>query len=144
MPRATPEWIARTTDTPIPPRVRLRVFVRFHGRCDCGCGRKIHAGEAWDCDHVVALCNGGENRERNLHPLLLAHHLTKSAVDVAEKSHIAARKAKHLGLRRSSKPLPCGRLSGTSKTMLRGVVPRRTQAEKHRETMAARKIGDGL
>lgn len=142
MPRAVPEWIARSPDTPVPARVRLRVFERCDGRCGC-CNRKIRAGESWQLDHVLALINGGENRESNMRPLLSAHHEDKTAADVAEKSHVAARKAKHLGLRRASKPLPCGRASGSSKTMLRGVVARRTQAEKHRDTMAARKIGDG-
>src|SRR5579864_7834527 len=88
-PRSLPEWSA-PPDTPVPPRVRLRVFDRYTGRCQCGCRRKIAAGEAWQCDHIVALINGGENRENNLHPLLVAHHADKSLADIAEKAKIAS------------------------------------------------------
>lgn len=41
-----------------------------------------------------------------------------------------------------SRPLPCGRDSPTSKTMQHGVVPRRTQVEKRRETMERLGRGD--
>ena len=38
--RTVPEWIGKTPDTPAPPRVRLRIFETFGGRCAI-CGRKI-------------------------------------------------------------------------------------------------------
>ena len=43
MPRSVPEWVGRTDDTPVPPRVRLRVLERFGRRCDPthGCGRPL-------------------------------------------------------------------------------------------------------
>lgn len=63
--RTLPEWIGATPDTPIPPRVRLRVFEAHGGVCYLS-KRKIRAGEKWQADHVVALINGGENRESNL------------------------------------------------------------------------------
>ena len=66
MSRSVPEWIGATDDSAIPPRVRLRVFEAHGGVCHLS-GRKIRAGEEWDCDHVKALINGGENRDITIH-----------------------------------------------------------------------------
>lgn len=96
MSRSLPEWIGATPDTPIPPRVKLRVFERHGGVCHLS-GRKIMPGEPWDCDHVKALINGGENRENNLAPALRDKHREKTAEDVAEKSHVYRMSAKHKG-----------------------------------------------
>jgi 5-methylcytosine-specific restriction enzyme A len=71
MARTLYEWIGKTDETPVPPRVRLRVLQHFGRRCDHvndGCGRDIRPGDAWSCDHIEAI-NGGPNRESNLHPL---------------------------------------------------------------------------
>lgn len=97
MARSTEEWIGKTDDTPIPARVRLRVFEAHKGVCHIS-GRKIAAGEPWDCDHVVALINGGENRESNLAPALREKHREKTAEDVAIKSKTYRQRAKHLGI----------------------------------------------
>lgn len=98
MSRSTPEWIGKTDDTPVPPRVRLRVFEAAGGVCHVA-KRKIRGGEPWECDHVLALINGGENRESNLAPILKEKHKVKTAADVAEKATIARRKAKHHGIK---------------------------------------------
>jgi 5-methylcytosine-specific restriction enzyme A len=100
--RDVPEWIGATPDTPVPRRVKLRVFEAHHGRCHIT-GRKIMAGDLWDIDHVIALINGGENREKNLAPALRDKHLEKTAVDVAEKSKVARMRAKFLGIHPKSK-----------------------------------------
>lgn len=98
MPRALPEWIGKTPDSPAPPRVRARVFLAYDGRCHWS-GRKIGPGDEWDLDHVRALINGGENRESNLAPILRGKsHKEKTAADVAEKSKVARIRAKHLGV----------------------------------------------
>jgi 5-methylcytosine-specific restriction endonuclease McrA len=99
MKRSVPEWIAKKPDAPIPPRVRLRVFEAHEGRCHLS-GRIIRAGEAWDCDHVIALVNGGEHREANLAPALRDLHRVKTASDVAEKSRVSRKRQKHLGIKR--------------------------------------------
>lgn len=98
--RTLPEWIGLSPDAAIPPRVRLRIFDRYDGRCCCGCGRKIMAGEKWQCDDRKALINGGERRESNLWPLLTEHHKIKTRTDVAIKSKTYKRRAAHLGLKR--------------------------------------------
>lgn len=102
MSREVPEWIGANDDTPIPPRVKLRVFERYGGVCYLT-GRKIRPGDQWDCDHVVALINQGENRESNLAPALKEAHREKTKADVAEKSKVARMKAKNLGLWPKSK-----------------------------------------
>lgn len=96
MSRQVDEWWGATDDTPVPPRVRLRVFEAHGGRCHLS-GRKIMPGEAWDLDHVIALINGGQHRESNLAPALKAPHREKTAEDVALKSKLYRIRAKHTG-----------------------------------------------
>lgn len=96
--RSVPEWIGKSNDEKIPPRVKLRIFERAGGKCHIS-GRIIRAGEAWDADHIIALCNGGEHRETNLAPALTDKHREKTKADVAEKAAIYRKRAKHFGLR---------------------------------------------
>jgi len=121
--RSTEEWIGRNDDDGPPPRVRLRVFERNAGRCYI-CTRQIRAGEYWEADHVIALCNGGENRERNLRPICRNCCKSKTAIDVAEKSKVAHIRSKHLGIRRTSRPMDGSRKSRWKKKMSGEVVAR--------------------
>lgn len=100
--RSTEEWIGSTPDAAIPPRVRLRIFERHEGRCYLS-GIKIMPGDKWDCDHIVALCNGGEHRESNLAPALRDKHREKTAADVAERAKIDRIRKKHFGIKERSK-----------------------------------------
>lgn len=101
--RSVIEWVGATPDTAIPPRVRLRVFERDDGRCQCGCYRKVRPGEKWQTDHTQALINGGENRESNLRTVLAEHHQEKTAEDVAEKSYVYSVRKRHYGIRAPSR-----------------------------------------
>lgn len=94
--RELPEWIGATDDEHVPNRVRIRVFDAFKGICAGECGGKIRG--AWEIDHIVALINGGENRESNLQPLCVECHAVKTSGDLAEKSKTYRIRAKHLGL----------------------------------------------
>jgi 5-methylcytosine-specific restriction protein A len=96
--RALPEWIGKNADSAVPPRVRVRIFDRYEGRCQCGCNRKIMAGERWDCEDTIAIINGGQRRESNLKPWLSEHHPKKTAADVAEKSRVYRKRANHIGV----------------------------------------------
>lgn len=120
--RTVPEWIGKTPDTDIPARVRSRVFLAHGGICHLS-GRKINAGDAWDCDHVVALINGGENRESNLAPALRDKHREKTAADVAEKARIDRIRNKHLGIKKRS-TFACSRESKFRKKINGEVVLR--------------------
>ena len=99
MSREVAEWIGRTDDAAIPPRVRLRVFERCGGVCHLS-GVRIKAGDQWDCDHVVALINGGEHRERNLAPALRVEHRKKTAADVKQKAKNDRVRKRHLGIKK--------------------------------------------
>lgn len=96
MSRSPKEWIAKSDDAKIPPRVRLRVFDRAGGVCHL-CKLKIKVpGETWDADHIKALINGGAHREANLAPAHKHCHLIKTTADVAEKKKVAAVRKKHV------------------------------------------------
>ncbi len=122
--RSVPEWIGKTPDTKVPSRVRLRVFRKHGGICHIA-KRKIRAGEDWECDHIKALCNGGENRESNLAPALTEKHQRKTAEDVAERACTDRMAKKHLGIgKRKNRPMPGTKASGWRKRM-DGTVERR-------------------
>lgn len=102
--RSVPEWIGKTPDTPIPPRVRIRVLERHNRTCHLS-GRPIRSGDPWDCDHIKALVNGGEHRESNLAPALKDKHREKSREDLAEKSKVYRKKAAAYGVKRKGRSL---------------------------------------
>lgn len=120
--RPVPEWIGATPNAAIPPRVRLRIFERDNGICHIS-GRKIMPGDAWDCDHKVALINGGEHRESNLAPALRDKHREKTAADVAEKARTARIRARHLGIKKPSR-FACAKTSKFKKKLDGSVVLR--------------------
>lgn len=125
LPREIPEWIGRSADSAVPPRVRVRIFQRYGGRCCCGCNRPIRPGEAWQCEDTIALINGGERRESNLKPWLAEHHKTKTRTDVAEKSKVYRKTAKHIGVSlRKGPPMP-GSRDSSFKRRMDGTVERR-------------------
>lgn len=121
--RGVPEWAGKTDNAKIPDRVRLRVFTLHDGRCHC-CGTAIRVGMAWDCDHVVALVNGGKHVESNLKPILKEHHFDKSRDDVAEKARSYKKRKKHYGLKKTKHPMAGSRLSKW-KRKLDGTVVKR-------------------
>lgn len=101
--RAIPEWIGATPDTPAPKKVQLRVLLRYERRCHWT-GALIRAGDAWDVDHVIALVNGGENKESNLAPILRGKpHQEKTAEDRDEADKVRRIREKHYGKRNPSK-----------------------------------------
>lgn len=126
MTRSIPEWIGKTSDSAVPPRVRDRIFRKYDGRCQCGCNREIRPGEAWECEDTIALINGGERRETNLKPWIKGHQAAKTAADVAEKSRVYHKRAAHRGIKpRKGRPMPGSKASGFKKRM-DGTVERRT------------------
>src|ERR1700748_2885413 len=95
MARTADEWIGKDDGAVPPPRVRIRVFDRACGKCHL-CRRKISAGEYWQADHVIALCNGGHKRESNILPACRNCCFEKTSDDVAEKSKVADKRKKYL------------------------------------------------
>jgi 5-methylcytosine-specific restriction protein A len=95
--RSVPEWIGKSPDSVPPPRVRLRIFNRYGGRCYLS-KRLIRPGDKWDAEHIIALTLGGENREKNLAPALKAPHKVKTGQDRKIKKRTDARRKKHIGI----------------------------------------------
>ena len=122
MSRIITEWIAANDDQSIPPRVKIRVFTKFDGRC-ADCTLKIVGKLRPAYDHRVALINGGQHAESNLQLLCMPCHKVKTRADVKEKSVIARVRAKHLGIRKPSR-FPGSRDSGWKKKIDGSVVRR--------------------
>lgn len=143
MARKVTEWVGKTDDTPVPPRVRLRVLKAF-GKICAKCTRPLRAGEPFTCDHAIALINGGANRESNLQPIGDRCCLQpKNAEDVAEKSLVARKAKSNYGIKSRTKArwrMPGNRDSKTVICIGGGTKPRLTLAQKHARTMQARAI----
>lgn len=115
--RSVEEWIAKHDDQRIPDRVRIRVFERYGGCCYRS-GARIRAGDRWDCDHIIALINGGEHRETNLAPILIDPHKEKTKADRKIQSRIYKIKKRHLGLKKpKGRPLMGTKASGWRRKM---------------------------
>ena len=95
--RTVPLWEGSTPDAAIPPRVRVRVFERFGGKCALT-GRKLLIGDDWDVDHIKPLHLGGLHREDNLQPVLRSAHREKSKAEVSAKGKADRIRQKHLGI----------------------------------------------
>lgn len=120
--RSVPEWQGATPDTAIPRRVRARVFESAGGCCQI-CTRKLRPGDRWDCDHIVALANGGMHAESNLQVACGNCHKDKTARDVAEKARTHRIQARHAGIKRPSS-FACSKSSPWKKKINGTVVPR--------------------
>ncbi len=69
MSRTVEEWIGAKDESAVPQRVKLRIIRAQDEKCACGCGQKLGVGESIQFDHILAMINGGENRETNLQAL---------------------------------------------------------------------------
>lgn len=107
MSRSVAEWIGRTDDSKVPPKVRLRIFNRENGVCYLS-GVKIVAGQAWELEHKIPLASkpglvSGLHREFNLFPALVAPHKEKTAREATERAKSDRMAMANLGIRAPSK-----------------------------------------
>ncbi|MGE0056261.1 MAG: HNH endonuclease [Hyphomicrobium sp.] len=102
MSRSVPEWIGKTDDAKVPDSVKVRVFERYGGVCYLS-GIKIESGMPWELEHILALCNGGQHRESNMAPALVAPHKDKTRADRRLKAKNDRVRKKHLGLKKQRK-----------------------------------------
>ena len=97
--RTVPEWIGKTADSAVPPRVKLRVFERLNGTCHIS-GIKIQTGDKWQVEHVIPLIlwtgDGHGNRETNLAPALVDPHKEKTKAEMKIKAKVARTRKKHI------------------------------------------------
>lgn len=122
--RSVEIWVGKTDDTKIPDRVRIRVFEKYGGICYRS-GVKISPGDKWDCDHIIALANGGKHAEDNLAPILIIPHREKTKEDRKIQSKIYKIRKRHLGLAKpKGRPMPGTKASGLKKKMNGEVVKR--------------------
>lgn len=110
--RKTKEWIGKTDDSYPPNSVRLRIFLAHGGICHIS-GRPIRPGERWDLEHVLAICNGGENRESNLAPALAAPHRIKTKTDRKLKAKTDRKRMTFLGIKKPKRKIPYRLFDGT-------------------------------
>ena len=125
MARQVKEWIGKTDDTPAPPRVRDRVIDRCESRCHkCTRHINIQGGEPYTLEHLQALINGGENRERNL-ALTCDNCLpAKNRADMAIKKKNTRVRYKARGIKPARNGFATNR-NGQFKKLMDGTVVRR-------------------
>lgn len=123
MSRTVPEWIGKTDDDAIPPRVKDRVARKAGDRCQ-KCTREIGGKLRAEFDHVTPLILGGGHRESNLQLICNECHLAKTRLDMKIKAKVArVRRRQKLGIRNPSR-FPCSRQSRWKKRMDGSVVLR--------------------
>jgi 5-methylcytosine-specific restriction protein A len=108
--RSVDEWIGKTDDSAPPPRVKARVWKRNPICVRCGLPTNDSTRKP-EFDHIVALCNGGSNRESNLQIMCRGCHRVKTYTDVAVKASDAKRLKKRLGLK-PRRTIPGRRFNG--------------------------------
>jgi 5-methylcytosine-specific restriction endonuclease McrA len=124
MSRSLPEWIGRSDDAKIPPRVMERVARKVDGRCVV-CTRETGPALPGECDHIVPLILGGEHRERNLQWLCKPCHAAKSRLDVKLKAKAARISQRNLGIKRKpSRSWGYGKDDKFKMKIGGGIVPR--------------------
>lgn len=125
MSRTLPEWFGANDDTPLPTRVKVRIWGRQGSRC-ASCGRRCGiGGERFAYDHIVALANGGPNRESNIRMVCVTCHANKTKHDVAQKALVYRKKTKlAIGLHKTARPMPGSRNSKWKKCLDGRVVRR--------------------
>lgn len=124
MARSVSEWIGKNDDAKAPPKVRQRVLDRDGSKCRL-CGTVIMSTDGFELDHVIALINGGENRETNLSAVHRRCHVKKTAVDVRQKAKVAAIKGKHSGAIRPKQSIRSAGFPASPKSF--GRFPKQSQ-----------------
>jgi 5-methylcytosine-specific restriction protein A len=124
MVRTVDEWRGRSDDHVPPPKVQLRIWERARGRCQI-CTRKLMGGDKWECDHIVPLADGGENREGNLQVACASCHRRKTSAENSERARVRSKAKAHAGIKtRKGPPMPGTKASGIKKCMNGDVVRR--------------------
>jgi 5-methylcytosine-specific restriction protein A len=100
----------------ISTRERVDIFKRCEARCHI-CQGRINTGDPWDVEHIIPLALGGDDYGDNLAPAHRRCHEEKTKQDATNTARAKRREAKHLGARKSARPLPGSRASGIRKRM---------------------------
>jgi 5-methylcytosine-specific restriction protein A len=98
------------TDVPTTPRKpmgtmrRLRIFEEHGGICVI-CTLKIKVGERWIIEHKRALALGGADTDDNCGPAHETCRREKDKTDNAAWTKAKRMKARHLGIKKASRPI---------------------------------------
>lgn len=112
MARAVPEWIGRNDNAMPGKNVRDRISLQTGDAC-AECQKPFGPTNRPHCDHILALADGGENRERNMQMLCTECHLRKTSKEATARAKTRSIRAKHLGLDKSITAPQPGSLSGS-------------------------------
>lgn len=107
---------------------RVRIFDAAKGICHL-CGLKIDAprGDLWDVSHEIPLEAGGADESHNMKPAHRRCHRQHTAeVDAPLIAKVKRQRAKNLGVRKPSRPMPGSRASNF-KHHMDGTVSRRSE-----------------
>ena len=105
MTRSVKEWIAKSDDAPVPPRVKDRTL-QAQNACCAGCGLPFNEKRKPEFDHRIAIILGGENRETNIQALCGDCHDPKTKADTGAKSKLADIRKKRFQLKGPKRPFP--------------------------------------
>jgi 5-methylcytosine-specific restriction protein A len=121
--------------------VKRLAWRRCNRQCQ-ECTRQVTGAGDIEFDHIIAWEISHDSSLGNCQVLCSDCHAAKTAAQDVPAIAAADRKTDfHIGVRgpgKGARPLPAGRNSPISKTLQHGVVPRRSQAQKHRDAIARR------
>ena len=101
-------------------KTKVAAYERSQGRCE-GCGAPLQVGR-FHYDHVLPDALGGEPTLQNCEVLCRPCHDHKTHTgDVPRISKMKRQRAKHIGAKTTSRPLPGSRASGIRIRMNRRV-----------------------
>lgn len=95
MPRKVDEWIGRNDDAMPGKLVRDRLS-RAQGDCCATCRHAFGPKRLAHCDHIVALIDGGENRETNLQMICTDCHKVKTGGEATARAKSRDIRAAHI------------------------------------------------
>lgn len=98
-----------------PAKVRLAAYERANGHCEV-CTAKLFVGK-FRYDHRIPDALGGEPTLENCVVQCVACDAPKTAADQTTIAKSKRIRAKHLGIRKTTRPLPGSRASGIRKRM---------------------------
>ena len=105
---------------------RRRLF-DFHDRTCHLCGLTIDGkSQRWEIEHVISRGMIGKraDTDNNMRPAHAECHKPKTARDARDLAHAVRCSDRHLGVHRSSRPMPFGRDSDRKRKIGGQIVPR--------------------
>lgn len=103
-------------------KTKLQAYKLSCGKCKL-CKGHLYVGK-FHYDHRVPDAQGGDNSLDNCDVLCVNCHDKKTRVDNSATAKCKRVERKHLGIKTTTKPMPCGRNSKFKRKMNGQIVPR--------------------